>query len=73
MDFGQPNMNSSEPAMLDAQPQEPVVEVQRSVSFADGFQFGCGFWAAAVIAGILTVLGLLILNFGLGLVGITLF
>lgn len=45
-------------------------EDQRGLSFADGFQFGCGFFIAAFIAAILTLLLLALAAFILSLSGI---
>jgi len=45
-------------------------EDQRGLSFADGFQFGCGFFVAAFIAVILTLLLLALAGFILSLLGI---
>lgn len=50
--------------------EEPTVEIERGLGFTDGFQFGCGFWAAAVAAGVVVLLAAVILLFLLSAVGI---
>lgn len=52
--------------------EDEWVEIERGLGFTDGFQFGCGFWAAAVVAAGLTGLGLLVLSFLLSFAGINL-
>jgi len=42
------------------------------LSFGDGFQFGCGFFAAGLIATIVLVLVLALLSFVLSLTGFSL-
>lgn len=44
----------------------------RSMSFVDGFQFGCGFFLAALVAGLLVALFLALMVFVLSLLGIRL-
>ncbi|MCO6453622.1 MAG: hypothetical protein J5I90_22760 [Caldilineales bacterium] len=46
--------------------------IERGMNFADGFQFGCGFWAAGLIALILGILAIMLLSFLLSFVGISL-
>jgi len=50
----------------------PPIEIgdQRGLSFADGFQFGCGFCVAAAVAAILTLLLLALIGFVLSLLGV---
>lgn len=50
----------------------PVEEIERGLGFTDGFQFGCGFWVAALVVAIIVGLGFLILTFLLSFVGINL-
>jgi len=53
--------------------QEEIVEIERGLGFTDGFQFGCGLWAALLAAGVLSGLAFLILAFLLSFVGVSLF
>ncbi len=53
-------------------PIEVVEEIERGLGFTDGFQFGCGFWAAALVVAVVAGLGLLILTFFLSFAGINL-
>ena len=46
------------------------IDEQRGLSFADGFQFGCGFFVAALVAVILTLLLLALIGFILSLLGV---
>ncbi len=40
----------------------PPEEVERGLGFTDGFQFGCGFWAAGIVAAlVLSLLAALIM------------
>ncbi|NOZ50769.1 MAG: hypothetical protein GXP37_12095 [Chloroflexi bacterium] len=76
MNASDPRLNPvtelSSDTLLDANTEEPVVEIERGLGFTDGFQFGCGFWVAAVVTGI--VVGLLgtVILFVLSSVGIQL-
>ena len=45
----------------------------RPLNFTDGFQFGCGFWLAGLVALTLFTLGLLVLNAFFSLLGFPLF
>ena len=42
----------------------------RPLSFADGLQFGCGFFVAAALAGLLGLLLLAVVGFVLSLLGV---
>lgn len=53
-----------------ADTEEPAVEIEHGLGFTDGFQFGCGFWAAAVIAGVVVLLLAVVVLFILSAVGI---
>lgn len=54
---------------------EPVIESSSDerqpsgLSFGDGFQFGCGFFSAGLLAGVIFVLILLLLGIVLSLTG----
>ncbi len=50
----------------------PPIEIgdQHGLSFADGFQFGCGFSVAAAVAAILALLLLALIGFVLSLLGV---
>ncbi|NOX61872.1 MAG: hypothetical protein GXP42_07995 [Chloroflexi bacterium] len=50
-----------------------LIEVERQLSFTDGFQFGCGFWLAGLVALTLFMLGALLLNFFFSILGMPLF
>lgn len=50
----------------------PELTIERGMNFADGFQFGCGFWAAGLIALVLAILAILLLSFVLSFVGVSL-
>ena len=43
--------------------QGSITEIERGLGFTDGFQFGCGFWGAALIIMLLAALALLLLSF----------
>lgn len=49
----------------------PVVEEIRSLTFADGFQFGCGFMAATTLGVLILILLIVLLTFILSLLGIS--
>ncbi len=51
---------------------EEIEEIERGLGFTDGFQFGCGFWVAALVVAIVAGLGFLILAFFLSFAGINL-
>ena len=54
---------------------DPVVPSQRpptGLSFGDGFQFGCGFFAAGLIATLVLALALALLSFVLSMTGFSL-
>jgi len=51
---------------------EVIEEIERGLGFTDGFQFGCGFWVAALVVAIVAGLGFLILTFFLSFTGINL-
>ncbi|HEY52364.1 MAG TPA: hypothetical protein G4N94_02795 [Caldilineae bacterium] len=53
-------------------PVEFIEEVEKGLGFTDGFQFGCGFWVAALVVAIIAGLGFLILTFFLSFAGINL-
>ena len=53
-------------------PIEVIEEIERGLGFTDGFQFGCGFWVAALVVAIVAGLGFLILAFFLSFAGINL-
>ncbi len=50
-----------------------VAEEIRTLAFADGFQFGCGFMAAAALGILILILLVVLLAFVLSLLGISLF
>lgn len=54
------------------EPIEVIEEIERGLGFTDGFQFGCGFWAAALVVAVVAGLGFLILTFFLSFAGINL-
>lgn len=56
-------------------PVEPPLTEQAplGLSFGDGFQFGCGFFLAGLIALLIVVLLILIILLVLSLAGVTLF
>lgn len=59
-------------------PSEPSVEPSPThsrptgLSFGDGFQFGCGFFAASLLAGLIVLLILLLAGLLLSLTGVSL-
>lgn len=60
-------MTSSEPAT------DPVSNnrLPTGLSFGDGFQFGCGFFAAGLLAGVIALLILLLAGLLLSLTGVS--
>jgi hypothetical protein len=59
-------MVSSEPSIdKAASGSEPV-----GLSFGDGFQFGCGFFAAGLVAGLVVLLILMLIGLLLSLTGV---
>jgi len=48
------------------------IEEPRLLSFADGFQFGCGFFVAAAVAAILMLIVFVLIGLVLSLLGISL-
>jgi hypothetical protein len=57
---------------------EPVIESSTNdrqptgLSFGDGFQFGCGFFVAGLLAGVIVLLILLLAGLLLSLMGVSL-
>jgi len=49
----------------------PVAEDMRNLTFADGFQFGCGFMAAAALGILILILLIVLLAFVLSILGIS--
>ena len=66
-----PEIIEEDPIEFD-EPMEIVEEIERGLGFTDGFQFGCGFWVAALVVAIVAGLGFLILTFFLSFAGINL-
>ena len=58
--------------VIEEPPVEFIEEVEKGLGFTDGFQFGCGFWVAALVVAIIAGLGFLILTFFLSFAGINL-
>ncbi|RME45955.1 MAG: hypothetical protein D6791_09470 [Chloroflexi bacterium] len=50
---------------------EEIIE-EKGLGFTDGFQFGCGFWAAAAVAAVIGGLLFLVASFLLSSLGINL-
>ena len=69
-DYDDSNDFGYEDTELDYEDAELVVD--RGMNFADGFQFGCGFWAAGLIAFVLAILAIMLLSFLLSFVGVNL-
>lgn len=59
-------MASSEPAV----DKFPTGREPAGLSFGDGFQFGCGFFAAGLVAGLIVLLILLLIGLLLSLTGV---
>ena len=55
---------------MEPSPDPTFVEGARPLSFADGIQFGCGFFLAAALAGLLGLLLLAVVGFVLSLLGV---
>lgn len=51
------------------QDQPPPQRVAVGLSFGDGFQFGCGFFAASLVATLVIALLALLVGLGLSLAG----
>ncbi len=66
-----PEIFEEEPIEFE-EPVEVIEEIERGLGFTDGFQFGCGFWVAALVVAIIAGLGVLILTFFLSFAGINL-
>ncbi len=49
----------------------PVIEEMRGLTFADGFQFGCGFAAATALGILILLLVIILVAFVLSLLGIS--
>ncbi|MER2599963.1 MAG: hypothetical protein ABTQ73_10630 [Caldilineales bacterium] len=59
-------------APLESSPGPSAPRPPAGLSFGDGFQFGCGFFAAGLIATIVLALVLALLSFVLSLTGFSL-
>ena len=55
---------------MEPSPDPTFVEEPRPLGFADGLQFGCGFFLAAALAGLLSLLSLAVVGFILSLLGV---
>ncbi len=66
-----PELYEEDPTEFDDR-VEVIEEIERGLGFTDGFQFGCGFWTAALVVGIVAGLIFLILAFFLSFAGINL-
>jgi len=66
-----PEIFEEEPIEFE-EPIEVIEEIERGLGFTDGFQFGCGFWVAALVVAVGAGLGFLILTFFLSFAGINL-
>lgn len=62
-------MTTSEPNPTPAPPTRTFI----GLSFGDGFQFGCGFFVAGLVAGLALVLLLAVVGLVLSLAGFSLF
>lgn len=58
--------------IVEEAPVELIEEIEKGLGFTDGFQFGCGFWVAALVVAIIAGLGFLVLTFFLSFAGINL-
>ncbi len=63
-------MRTNEPDVTEA---APAAEDVRGFTFADGFQFGCGFMAATGLALLILILLIVLLGFVFSLLGLSLF
>jgi hypothetical protein len=57
---------------MDATPPAEKAANRHELGFADGFQFGCGFFIAAAIAALLVILGIALISLVLSLLGVRL-
>lgn len=71
MDPLEPFAETDSPPLADALP--PAEPVPVGLSFGDGFQFGCGFFAAGLLATFIIVLVVVLVLLLLSLAGISLF
>ena len=55
---------------MDAAPPAENVAKTHDLGFADGFQFGCGFFIAAAVAALLAILAVALLSLVLSLLGV---
>ncbi|MBC8448185.1 MAG: hypothetical protein H8D78_10570 [Chloroflexi bacterium] len=55
---------------MQSAPSPTGIDEPRGLSFADGFQFGCGFFVAAAVAAIVMLLLLTLLGLILSLLGV---
>ena len=51
-------------------PYPDEIDDRRPLSFADGFQFGCGFFVAAAVAATLAILLIALLGLVMSLLGV---
>lgn len=72
--YDPPDYSPEEALPAAAEPTDPeeIVEIERGLGFTDGFQFGCGLWAALLVAALLSGLAFLILAFLLSVAGVNL-
>ena len=57
---------------MESTPPPVGIDDQHGLSFADGFQFGCGFFLAAAVAAVLVLLLLALIVLILSLTGVSL-
>lgn len=55
---------------MDATPPPEKTFSRHDLGFADGFQFGCGFFVAAAVAALLAILIIVLVSLVLSLLGV---